>query len=273
MANNRLTQVAAEVLASGTPNARLTQVAAEVLAGGTPNARLTQIALEVLIFLPWKGPIFPVLPPFNTRGLTWSVIQRPVFSTLENETASGRVYRTPLWKNPRYEFEFTWGYLKGYDVQAGNAPWNDFEIWRGWFLSVGGKGMDFVYAPEDSVQTAAGGIQALAAPDANNYTELTINRGGLFFESIQELNGGTPQIYVSAALKTQGTDYNLLAPASVAGYDGYVIQWLVAPGASPITANYTYFYRCQVASDTVDLEEFMFQLYEMKKIVFRQVRV
>lgn len=277
---NRVTQVVAEAVASGNPKARLTQVAAEVLALGLPSTRLTQLPVEILVRIFEIGSVgnvmpLPVFPIANTRGLTWSVVQRPVFSTLTNETTSGRLYRTPLWKNPRYEFEFTWGYLKANpaDILAGNAPYTDFDIWRGFFLAAGGSGQDFVYAPEDSVQNVSGGAQALATPDSNNNTELTINRGGQFFESIQELNGASPQIYVSGTLKTNGVDYNVLAPASVVGYDGYVINWLVSPGVNPITANYTYFYRCQFATDSADLEEFMFQLYELKKIVIRQVRV
>lgn len=49
MANEyRVTQVAAEVLHSGNPQARVSQVAAEVLHGGSPSARITLLAIEVL---------------------------------------------------------------------------------------------------------------------------------------------------------------------------------------------------------------------------------
>lgn len=89
MAENRTTQVVAEVVAGGDPDAsvtavaaeaaghttrqaRVTQTIAEALAGGSPLASVTAVAVEVLMMV--GAP--PPPPPGVTRRLafiTWDV--------------------------------------------------------------------------------------------------------------------------------------------------------------------------------------------------------
>ena len=49
MAENRITSITAEVLATPVSHARVSAVAAEVLATGSSEARLSSIALEALV--------------------------------------------------------------------------------------------------------------------------------------------------------------------------------------------------------------------------------
>jgi hypothetical protein len=214
----------------------------------------------------------------KARGLGWSVIRTPQFSTIINESASGRRIRLPLWKNPLWTFQFTYGYMWDDPANIGSGnTYTDFQTLVGFFLQMQGQGQDFAYQPADSVVTG----QVLGSLDANNNTELVHTIGG-FSESVVELNGGTPAIYANGVLQTAGTNYNMLGPATTAPYDGWVVNWLVIP-TPPLTANYTYFYRCQFdegvtggnssGGDYLDFENFMFNLFQLKKMTIRQVRL
>jgi len=98
---NRLTQLAREVLAGGSPNARLTQLAREVLeAGGSPNARLTQLAREVLIRQDWWNPADRVAPATSEEAVlvkvTWALAETAVPATAEATTPETEVHMDPL---------------------------------------------------------------------------------------------------------------------------------------------------------------------------------
>jgi hypothetical protein len=142
------------------------------------------------------------------------------------------------------------------------------------------------YGPAADSGTAIAG-SLLLHPDAGNNTELTHMLGGipaayapggialLVSESVQELNGAFPVIYVNGTAKFRGTDYNFSGPSTVAPYDGCVITWTgyaVQP-TDVIVAAYTYFYHCVFAEDSLDFENFLYNLWQLKSLKFKQIRI
>lgn len=108
------------------------------------------------------------------------------------------------------------------------------------------------------------------------YSPLQRNFGGQFLEDITDLNtntsigGSTLGVYADGVLKTAGTDYTLLGPGlSINGYSytGMYLKWAttspVAPPATPVTAQFNFFFRVRFESDDLDFEEFLSQVWTM----------
>lgn len=207
----------------------------------------------------------PIFPLTQVRGVAWSVIKRPVYSTIEQQSANGRKIRIAQWAAPLWEFDFTWTVLSDnvniLPIKQGNT-YTDYITFLQWLLGQYGKGLDFVYQPEDSVQT-----NVPLTVDSTGNAQL-VHYIGNFAEPVQEVNGTNIQVFFNGVLQPAPT---IGQPSSIAPYLGYVIQ--NCPAGQTVTASFNYFYRCQLTEDKYDLEEFMFRLYELKKISIQQVRL
>lgn len=206
-----------------------------------------------------------LLPLTTTRGVAWSVVKRPVSSTIEHPAVNARKIRLPQWGAPLWEFDFTWTVLSDnvniIGVMVGNT-FTDYITFLQWSLALFGRALDFAYQPEDSIQT-----QVQLFPDANGNAQL-IHPIGTFLEPVQEVNGTVIQVFFNNVLQSNPT---IAQPSSIAPYLGYVIQ--NCPAGQTVTVNYTYFYRCQLVEDKYDYEEFVYRLYELKKLTIQQVRL
>lgn len=207
----------------------------------------------------------PLFPLTTVRGAAWSVVKRPVYNTIEQTASNGRKIRLPQWIAPLWEFDFTWTVLSDniniLPIKQGNT-YTDYITFLQWALGVYGKALDFVYQPEDSQQTLV-----TLSPDANGNAQV-VHYIGTFAEPVQEVNGTTIQVYFNGVLQAAPT---IGQPSSVAPYLGYVIQ--NCPTGQTVQASFTYYYRCQLSDDKIDFEEFMYRLYELKKITIQQVRL
>lgn len=207
----------------------------------------------------------PVFPLTQVRGVAWSVVKRPIYNTIEQQSVNGRKIRIAQWVAPLWEFDFTWTVLSDntyvLPIKQGNT-YTDYVTFLSWALSQYGKGLDFVYQPEDSVQTLV-----TLAPDANGNAQV-VHYIGDFAEPVQEVNGTNILVYFNGTLQVSPT---IGQPSSIAPYLGYVVQ--NCPVGQTVQVSYTYYYRCQLSEDKYDFEEFMFGLYELKKMTIQQVRL
>lgn len=217
--------------------------------------------------------IIPISPPAvaqKVRGLAWPVHAEPTFNTILQESQSGRRLALPQWPQPLWKFTFQWSVIINdpAKVQAGNTPWTDYQILVDFFLSQLGKGNEFAYQPSDSVQT----LTAQPSPDASGYVPLSVQRGPTFFEHIQELNGVTSWT-VQKNGGAPGT-VTFSAPNTIPGYTGWVMS--ASPTWIPsdvITATFTYYYRCAFTEESLDFQNFMYNLWALDKLEIMQVRV
>jgi hypothetical protein len=208
---------------------------------------------------------------YQVSGLGWSIKETPAYNTLSADTPSGRDVRVPLYQNPLHSWKLVWNFLEAQTPGYAGNPTNatDFQALYSFFNAMNGKFGEFLYQPRDSAVVG----QELSLPDSNGYVELVHSLGPFFAESVQELNGATPTIFLNDTNITSSCLF--YAADSVAPYSGIVFTTTHSITGSPppvLTANYDYFYRCHFDADKYTFEEFMYQLMKTG-IGMDQVRI
>jgi hypothetical protein len=200
------------------------------------------------------------------------VLKSCEFATVEKTSAGFSETRIAQAINPRWHWSLIYNYLKSYpgDLYPGNS-YPDYHILQGFIMARMGKWDTFLYNdPSDySVGPAllAGGQPNPAAglqlvQDSSTgiyYSPIQRNFGGQFYEDITDLQASGISVYANGAVKTGGTDYSVGGPGlAIPGYtfEGLYIQWAALP-ATPITAQFQFYFRVRFESDQQDLEQFM----------------
>jgi uncharacterized protein (TIGR02217 family) len=200
-----------------------------------------------------SNAVFPVV-----RGLGWSLVKRPTFSTMSAMSQSNKEVRALNAQNPKWEFELTWNYLKDYDINAPeNNPYTDFATILGFYLQRQGHFDSFLFDDPDD-NTVVGQLIGTGDGTATKF-QLSRNFGG-FNEAIQAVRG-TPVIRVNGVVKVVTTDF-------VVGSTGIVTFLSGAPApAARVEADFSYYFRVTFKDDSLDFENFMNKLWELKTVV------
>ena len=204
------------------------------------------------------------------KGLGWNFKTSQLFTTTKQKPQSGRgPVAATLQQGVLYEFELVWNYLK----VAGVTTANDFASLKNFSEAMRGSWGRFVFDPS----TANLSNLTLSA----DYTQLENGFSGVgdgvttvfpLWRSTSALGGGVVTlleriqnttlisgIYVNNVLQSSGAYTLTNFPASItfttAPANGYPVCW---------SGNYNYL--CSFAEDTNDLNEFMWQLYELKQL-------
>lgn len=208
-------------------------------------------------------PIFPAV----VRGFTWPAPKGSGFSTIAQSAPNNLEMTVSQARNPRWTWEFIYGYLKDFDIQVGQN-YTDYRIFQDFLLSLAGSGGEFLFldpfdnnlGPNNTNTQAQ--LQLVNDGAGNYYSPIQRNFGGTFYEDITDLNGAIA-VYANGVLKTLGTDYSIIGPGlAIPGnsFMGLVIQWTAAPTA-PITAQGSFYFRCRMASDEATIDQFMQQIW------------
>ena len=206
-------------------------------------------------------PIFPTLP-----GLTWPLPKSSEFNTIIQETPNFMNTRIIQSQNPRWHWEML------FDVLRQNLTLNEYQQLQGFILQLYGQGLDFLY---DDPSDDHVGPALLPGPTPNSDAELQVwfdgtnyfspiqrNMGG-FLEDVTDLNGSIV-VYANGTLATVGTaagEYEVQGPGlAVPGFStlGLYLAWGagVAP-AGPVTAEFDFYFRCQMESDLQTFDQFL----------------
>ena len=195
----------------------------------------------------------PYLP-----GLGWSVHRRPTFDTIVASHPSGSEVRLALWQNCLWEFELT------YDALASNAAypgvWTDtLQTLMGFYLARGGQRGTFLFVDPDFNQMAGQGI---GAGDGTT----------IIFPFYRVFGGQVEPVSWVTAVKAVYLD-GVVTPSGWK-VSGNVITFDAAPANGVvISADFSYGFLCRFLEDTLDFEEFMDNLWSLKSLKFRQVRL
>lgn len=190
--------------------------------------------------------VFPTL-----SGLTWDIITSPQFNTKVHRAVSGYEVRAAFMQYPLWQFVFK------YDVLRDNAALNELQSLLGFFNARQGSFDSFLYAyPSDNSVTA----QNFGVGNGANKSFQLMRAYGGFVEPVNNLNGN-PSIYVNGVLKTPVTDYTISA-------SGLVTFVVAPPSGQVVTWTGSFYYRCRFLKDTVDFNQFMRNLWDLKKLEF-----
>lgn len=196
-----------------------------------------------------SNAIFPVL-----AGQTWDITKSPEFNTITHRAASGYEYRAALMVTPLYTFG-----LK-YDVLRDDVANNEVKTLIGFFNLRQGGFDSFLYTdPADSLITA----QNIGTGTGSLTTFQTTRTYGGFTENVNNVNSITG-VYDNGSPVTQGSGagkYTISATGMItfgtAPTSGHAITWTG-----------TYYYRCRFLADKIDMNQFMRNLYDLKKLDF-----
>jgi len=202
--------------------------------------------------------VFPSLP-----GLAWSVTKTPTFQTRIQRAVSGRELRALDYPYPLWQFTLVFDLLR--DNPA--AGYDELRTLMGFFMLCQGAFGTFLFRdPSDDRVTG----QQLGIGNAST-TVFQLQRamgsalpGGGFLEPIVAPDV-VSKVYLDGVTQSPvnyGADPNT-----------GLLTFNTAPGSGRIiTADYSYYFRCRFIDDAYAFENFMFQLWQLKRLTFISVR-
>jgi uncharacterized protein (TIGR02217 family) len=202
--------------------------------------------------------IFPALP-----GLAWSVTKSPTFQTRIQRAASGRELRALDYPYPLWQFTLVFDFLR--DNPA--AGFDELRTLMGFFMLCQGAFGTFLF--QDPSDDRVSGQQIGTGDTLRTVFQLQRTMGetlpgGGFLEPILAPNV-VSAVYFNGIIQDP-------AGYSVDSMTG-LVTFNTAPGSGLIiTADYSYYFRCRFIDDSCAFENFMFRLWQLKKLTFISVR-
>lgn len=194
-----------------------------------------------------SNAVFPTMP-----GLGWSVIKKPRFHTEVFEAVDLSELRASFTSYPTYDFILT------YEVLREAAAYQELQSLIGFFRQRQGSFDNFLYSDaSDNAATA----QNFGTGNGTTTAFQLIRTYGGFIEPVMNLNGN-PSIYINGVLKTSGTDYTISSTG--------LVTFTVAPASgAALTWTGNFYYRCRFLKDENEFDNFMYQLWTLKKLEIR----
>lgn len=192
-----------------------------------------------------SNAVFPTLP-----GLSWNVHKELMWKTKIQETVSGKELRAAWMKYPK------WKYSLSYEVLRANVA-AELQNLVGFFNSRNGSYDSFLYHdPDDNSVTN----YQFGTGDGSTKDFQLVRAYGGFVEPVQNLNG-SPSIYKAGVLQATVSDYNLGATG--------IVSFVTAPAnGAALTWTGSFYCRVRFAQDKADFNQFLYQLWELKKLEF-----
>ena len=203
----------------------------------------------------------------DLTGLTWDYTLTPEFSTGIQQATSGREVRAAFWSAPLWKISLTYNYLHDDAQHVDQNGYSELQQLVGFFLARQGSFDSFLIdlaqltrKPLDS--TVSG--QPIGIGDGSTTSFQLVRNIGGYLEQVQNPAGQSATVYVAGVRKTQGTDYTI---------SNGIVSFSVAPAnGAAITADFQWLWRVRFAQDTTDFDNFLYQLWECKKLDLQSVR-
>lgn len=193
-----------------------------------------------------SNAVFPDLP-----GLEIKVKKTPIWNTRVQTAVSGKELRASLYSTPLYELALSYSVLRaGAEAELQNVV--------GFFNARKGKFDSFLYS--DPLDSSVVG-QSFGVGNGTTKDFQLVRAFGGNAEPVMNLNGA-PTIKVNGVTKTLGVDYTINSYG--------MVTFVVAPAnGAELTWDGAYFYRVRFKQDSADFEQFLWLLWQAKKIEFR----
>ena len=191
-------------------------------------------------------PLFPAL-----AGLGWSVKRSPVWKTRAQQAISGKETRLADWSYPAWHWALTFDFLRATPSAA------EFQSLAGFFNQRQGAFGTFLYADADDNAVTG---QSLGAGDGATVSFQLVRAFGGFIEPVLAPNV-VNAVYLAGVVQSPSA-------YSVNPTTGLLTFTAAPASGAAITADFSYYFRCRFAEDTVDFEKFMATLYRAQKLAF-----
>ena len=203
-----------------------------------------------------SSQVFPSL-----AGLGFNVKRSPIWNNIKLTSASGKEYPIAFWSYPRYQWSLTFNFLRS------NASLHEFQDLVGFFNNRTGGFDSFLYTDsEDNSVTD----QALGVGDGTNLVFPLIASFGGFVAPILAPNVIT-NVKVNGSV-ISSSNYTVSSWGS-ANPGVLTFNGGQAPGNGlDVTATFTYYFPVRFDKDTIDFENFMYQLWQLKTLTFTSIK-
>jgi uncharacterized protein (TIGR02217 family) len=202
--------------------------------------------------------IFPALP-----GLAWSVTKSPTYQTRIQRAASGRELRALDYPYPLWQFTLVFDFLRDNPAEG----FDELRTLMGFFMLCQGAFGTFLFQDPSDDRVAGQQIGTGDALRTVFQLQRTIGKtlpGGGFLEPIVAPNV-VSAIYFNGIVQDP-------AGYSVDSMTGLVTFNIAPRSGLIITTDYSYYFRCRFIDDSYSFENFMFHLWQLKKLTFISVR-
>jgi uncharacterized protein (TIGR02217 family) len=202
--------------------------------------------------------VFPVLP-----GLAWSVTKAPTFQTRIQRAVSGRELRALDYPYPLWQFTLVFAFLR----DSPTAGFDELRTLMGFYLTCQGAYGTFLFQDPSDYQAVAQyigtGDSSLGVFQLQRTLGTALPSGG-FVEPIVAPNLVTA-VYFDGIVQSSSS-YSVDPDTGLVTFGTPPATGLV------ITADFTYWFRCRFVDDSCDFENFMYRLWQLKKLAFISVR-
>lgn len=196
--------------------------------------------------------VFPVLP-----GLGWDFVRSEIWNNTVSESVSGKETTIANWTYPRLVWELS------YDILRSDPAHHEWQDLIGFFNLMQGRFNTFVFEDTNDKAVTA---QVIAVGDGVKTA----------FQLRRTLGGAIAPIFaphVVTAAKVNGVDPGGWTVTDWSSATPGILTFLAAPGNGlTITADFTYYWPCRFAEDSMTFNLFMTQLWSGKKVSFRSVK-
>jgi uncharacterized protein (TIGR02217 family) len=193
-------------------------------------------------------------------GLTWPMTKQPFAQTRIQRAVSGRELRAMDYPYPLYQYQLVFNFLR----QGGG--FNEANTLLGLIEACVGAWGTFLF-DDPSDDTASG--QFIGTGDGSTTQfQLQYAKGGsiAFTRPVDAVNALTA-VYFNGVVQSSG-GYSIATGVNSTG----LLTFGAPPGSGvSITADFTYYFRCRFTDDSYSFDNFMYRLWELKKLTFLSV--
>jgi uncharacterized protein (TIGR02217 family) len=202
--------------------------------------------------------VFPTLP-----GLAWSVTKAPIFQTRIQRAVSGRELRALDYPFPLWQFTLVFAFLRD-DPSAG---FDELRTLLGFYLTCQGAYGTFLFQDPSDYQVMGHylgtGDSSLGIFQLQRTMGVSLLGGG-FVEPVVAPNLITAVYFDGITQRPSGYSVDP---------DTGLLTFVTPPSTGlVITADFSYWFRCRFVDDSYDFENFMYRLWQLKKLTFISVR-
>ena len=204
-----------------------------------------------------SSSVFPSL-----AGIGWDVTRTEMWKNTVQENVSGKENRVALWTYPRRQWDLTHDFLRQGTVHG--SAYTEFAQLAGFFNQRQGQFDTFLYT--DSDDSAVTG-QSISTGNGTTASFQLLRTFGGFIEPVLAPNV-VSKVYLNNVNQASGWSVSSWGAATPG-----VITFTGAPGAGvAITADFTYYWPCRFADDSMGFSKFAQALYSGKKVSLKSVK-
>jgi hypothetical protein len=219
----------------------------------------------------------PVFPSSSLPGLTWPVKRAPSWQTIKQDALSGKRTRFALQAFPIWRYELSFSLLR---AQAAYAEWQTLV---GFYNSLyGGEGLFQFNDPNDGavvaqqfgvgtgltatvfqlVRSLGGFVEPVYLPNTSSGDVDLVNGN-----PVTLVDGVTPLTLTGGFhIYDNGTD--VTANATVGNYGAVTFASIAPALGDALTWTGSFGWPCRFDDESMDLDNFMYQYWELKKLTF-----